>query len=104
MNSYKTQSNSYKEYLEKYPDTPTEIKEDMLRKIKTLDFLSDSTKEERAELFNSGAFNDVARGYFLMAIDNTEVTEETKSKLLKELRYLFDTVTAEQATDYYSKH
>ena len=104
MNSYRTQSNSYKEYLEKHPEAPTEIKEDMLRKIKALDFLSDSTKEERAELFNSGTFNDVAKGYFLMAIDNAEVAEETKSKLLKELRFLFDTVTAEQATDYYNKH
>lgn len=104
MNGYQMHSQAYKDYLEKHPDIEAEVRADIESKIKALDFLADSTRAERLELFNSSAFNDVTRGYLKMAIDNTELEDETGKRLLRELSYLFDTVTAGQAEDYYNSH
>jgi len=104
MNGYELHSDSYKKYLEMHPDMDENSKVDMQRKIKALDFLADSTKEERLELFNSSAFNDVVKGYFLMAVDNMKLEEKVRNGLLQELRWLFDTVSAEQAEKYYNTH
>lgn len=104
MNGYQIHSQTYKDYLEKHPEEPEEVKAGMQRKIKALDFLADCTEEERLELFNSTAFNDVVKGYVKRACDNLELEEDTRRELLNELRYLFDTMTADQAEDYYNNH
>ena len=104
MNGYKMQSIAYKKYLEDNPDTPAGIKAGMENKIKLYDFLGECTKSERLELFNSSAFNDVVKGYLLMAADNLNIDEATKSDLLKELNSLFDNISAEQAENYYKNH
>lgn len=101
MNGYQMTADSYRKLLEREQDIDRASIES---KIKALDFLATCSKEERLELFNSSAFNDVVKGYMQMAIDNMKLEEETKSGLLQELRYLFDTVTAEQAEDYYNNH
>lgn len=104
MNGYKLQSDSYRQYIEKHPDIEEEVKKNMESNIKVYDFLASCSKEERLELFNSSAFNDVVRGYFLMAIDNLKLDEETRSGLLNELRFLFDEKTADEAEAYYNTH
>ena len=101
MNSYKMVSDSYREYLETHPDISAEKKAEIERKIKILDYLEGCSKEDRFELFDSGAFQEIAKGYYLIAIENSQVSEETKSILRRELRTLFDTVTASEAEEYY---
>lgn len=103
MNGYQMTADSYRQLLEsdKYPDLDREA---IKHKIKALDFLATATEEERLELFNSSAFNDVVKGYIKMAVDNMELEDEVRQGLLNELRYLFDTVTADQAEDYYNNH
>lgn len=107
MNGYQMTADSYRQLLEsdKYPDIDREA---IQHKIKALDFLATATEEERLELFNSSAFNDVVKGYLKMAVDNIELEEEereeVRQKLLNEFRYLFDTVTAKQAEEYYNNH
>lgn len=101
MNGYQMTADSYRTLLEREQDIDRASIES---KIKALDFLATCSKEERLELFNSSAFNDVVKGYLKMACNNMELEDEVRQGLLNELRYLFDTVTAEQAEDYYNNH
>lgn len=104
MNGYQLQSESYRKYIDAHPDLEEVAKKDMESKIKVYDFLATCTKEEKAELFNSTAFNDIARGYFLKAIDNVKLEDEKRRELLREVRLLFDEMTALQAEEYYNTH
>ena len=79
-------------------------KENTLRKIKTLDFLSTCTEQEINELFNSSAFNNIVKGYFLMACNNIKLDTSTSKTLLNELNLLFSEKTADEAETYYYKH
>lgn len=101
MNGYQMTADSYRTLLEREQNIDRASIES---KIKALDFLATATEEERLELFNSSAFNDVVKGYLKMAVDNMELEDEVRQGLLNELRYLFDTVTAKQAEDYYNTH
>lgn len=100
MNGYQMTADSYRKLLEIKKDLNREAIE---KKIKALDFLATCDNEEIIELFNSSAFNDIVNGYFEMAIDNMGLEAETKSGLLNELRYLFDTKTADEANAYYNR-
>lgn len=110
MNGFELHSQSYKKYLKEHPNEPEDVRAPMLRKIKALDFLSGCTEAERLELFNSSAFNDVVKGYLKLAVDNIKLDMDDEDKaelrqsLLNEFRYLFDTVTADQAQAYYYNH
>lgn len=101
MNGYQMTADSYRTLLEREQNIDRASIES---KIKALDFLATATEEERLELFNSSAFNDVVKGYLKMAVDNMELEDEVRQGLLNELRYLFDTVGAKQAEDYYNNH
>lgn len=101
MNGYQMTADSYRKLLESEKDIDRASTES---KIKALDFLATATEKERLELFNSSAFNDVVKGYLKMACDNLKLEDEVRQGLLNELRYLFDTVTADQAEDYYNNH
>lgn len=94
----------HQKYLNEHPELSQDARERIQRKIKALSILSPMAKEERLELFNSAMFNDVVNGYVKMALDNLKLSEEAQRGILQELKCLFDTVTAEQAEDYYKKH
>ena len=103
MNGYQMSADSYKHFLEK--DNPTgEARESMERKIKALEIMANTDRPTQYEIFNSSGFNDIVKGYILMALDHLETDSETSKDILREIRYLFDTVTAEQAEQYYIEH
>lgn len=101
MNGYKMTADSYRKFLETDPNIDRESTQ---KKIRVYDFLSSCDDGEIMELFDSTAFNDVVKGYLQMALDNLEVEAETRQAILNERRYLFDTVTAGQAKEYYITH
>lgn len=103
MNGYKMSADAYRDYLAK-KNPPGEVRADIERKITALDFMASTDRATQYELFNSSGFNDVAKGYFLMALDNTGIDKEKRADIMREIRYLFDTVTAEQAERYYMEH
>lgn len=57
--------------------------------------------EEVYNLFDSGIFNSVTKGFILMAMDELEVDRDTKCNILMRLSELFDDVYAEYAEKYY---
>ena len=72
MNGYQMTADSYRTLLEREKDIDRASIES---KIKALDFLATATEEERLELFNSSAFNDLVKGYFKMAFDNLKLED-----------------------------
>ena len=104
MNGYKTMADSYRKLLENSNNYPDLDKEATEKRIKVYDFLATCDKEMKLELFNSTAFNDVVKGYVSMAVDNLELGDDTKKDFLREIKYLFDTVKAGEAEDYYNEH
>lgn len=102
MNGYQLQADAYKRYIER--ENPTgEARASAERKIAALEFMASSDRQTQFELFNSSGFNDVCKGYYLMALDKTGADDETKKETMRELKHLFDTVTAEQAEQYYTE-
>ena len=103
MNGYKMTADSYRTYLQR--DNPQgEARADMERKIKALDIMADTDRATQYELFNSSGFNDIAKGYFLKALYNIGVDEETRKAAMREIRLLFDEMTADQAEAFYMDH
>lgn len=100
LNGYQMQADSYKAYLEKNPDAPAEIVQEMQSKIKIFSFLATLDKRERLLLFDSGMFNDVCRGFLQMAIDQTETDAETGKRIIDALHFIFDTTSAETALQH----
>ena len=99
MNGYEIMAESYRDYLKEHPGTPEA--EAVQDKIKAYSYLAGASDRERLELFNSSAFNNVCKGYFLKAMDNRGIDQETRRNLLKEISVLFDEMTAAEAELYY---
>lgn len=101
MDGYQMSADSYKRLLEADKSIDRESTE---RKIKALEIMANTDRQTQCEVFNTGGFNDIAKGYFLMALDNLQTDHETRNNIMREIRFLFDTVTAEQAAQYYTDH
>lgn len=96
MNGYKMTADAYRAIKEKDP------KIDVDSNIKTLDFLSTCTKEDIYNLFNSSAFNNICMSYVKNALnDFEELNDDMKDRISSHVKYKFDTLTAEQAENYY---
>lgn len=101
MNGYQLTADSYRKLLQTEQDIDRAKVE---QKIKALDFLASCSKEERLELFNSSAFNDVVKGYVLLALDNLKTDPEQRKAIINEVAYLFDIKSADEAEQYYYNH
>lgn len=93
MNGYKMTADAYRAFKKKNPEA------DVDSEIKTLDFLATCTKEDIYNLFNSAAFNYICLGYVKMALNDLDLDDDTKDRIINHVRYKFDTVTANQAEE-----
>lgn len=98
MNDFKMTADAYRAIKEKDP------KIDVDSNIKTLDFLATCTKEDIYNLFNSAAFNYICLGYVKMALNDLDLDDDTKDRIINHVRYKFDTVTANQAESYNNEY
>lgn len=102
MNGYKIHADAYRKVLA--DENPTgEAKAEMERRITALDIMANTDRPTQFEIFNTGGFNDVCKGYLLMALRNIGVDPDTQKAALAELRALFDTVTAGAAEQFYTE-
>ena len=65
-------------------------------------FLGTSSDEMINEMFDSGAFNSIVKGYVTLALKNTGTDEEKTKQDLQELQRLFDTIKAKDAESHAS--
>lgn len=103
MNGYQLHVDSYKKLLEN-TETAREVQEDIKKKIKALEIMANTDRQTQLELFNSGGFNDVCKGYLLLAMNSAGSDHDTARRTMNELTNLFDTMSAEQAENYYKEH
>lgn len=66
-------------------------------KIKVYTLLANLTESEIIEIFNSGAFNDVLKGYCKAAMKNCNIPDDKIKEVMEELKWLLDTMSAEEA-------
>lgn len=94
MNSYQSNIDAYKQILES--DRKDVDREYIQAEIKSLEPFAVRTEEERLKMFDSGAFNEVLEAYCKKAMQNCHVDDNTVSDVMSELKWLLDTVTANQ--------
>ena len=72
-------------------------------KAALFDFLGDCTEEDICTLFDSSAFNDIAKGYLRRALldlqDDNTITSEQAAAIRERHAGLFDEINAEQAQE-----
>lgn len=103
MNGYQMSADAYRKYLAE-ENPPEEIRAGIERKIKALEIMASTDRETQYELFNSSGFNYIVKGYLSMTLDNVGAAEEERAAIMREISFLFDTVTADQAEAYYIAH
>lgn len=82
MNGFKIMADSYRKLAEQGVDVEKEIK--------IYDFLSTCDEDDKCIMVDSSAFNDIIRAYVKMAVDNAEIGDKEKEKVLGQLRWIFD--------------
>lgn len=50
-------------------------------------------------MVDSSAFNDIIRAYLKMAVQSADIDEDTREKVVGQLRWLFDEKTAKQVLE-----
>lgn len=94
MNGYQMHIDAYKQVLE---SDRTDIDREYIEaQIKSLQPFAERTEEERIAMFNSGAFNDVLKSYCRVALQNCDIDSETVGRVMEEIRWLLDTVSANE--------
>lgn len=92
MNGFKLMSDSYKTLLEQGKiDKDTAEKE-----MRVLDFLATCDADDFCRMVDSSAFNDIIRGYVKLAVESADIDEESKKKVINQLRWIFDMKTAKE--------
>lgn len=89
------------EWLEEDPNSNGEWAE---REIKIYDFISDCTMTDLFALFDSGMFNWVVLGYCKKAMDDLVVSDDIRDSVIREIKNLFDFMTAAEAEAYHTTH
>ena len=102
MNDYELQIKSYRHFIEtgRYDNDP-EGKKSALAIIKSLEPLAERTEEERIEMFNSGAFNEVLKAYTEVTLKNCKLDDDTIHRVMGELNYTLDMMTAKEVLKKY---
>lgn len=94
MNGYELQAKSYEQYLSKNPDDPN--KEHIKKEIKVNRLLAELKAEDFFLLFDTGAFNDILKGYCRKAMQESGIDREKQNEVIENLRWLLDTQGSEQ--------
>lgn len=88
---YMMLADAYKRHMAEEGET-----EELKRKVKIFEFLMDLEEEDIETLFDSGAFNEIAKAYTKKALDNTGQTLENRNAIVKELKFLFENRSASE--------
>lgn len=86
MNGYTMMADSYRHLMEKGKiDKETAEKE-----IRIYEFLATCNTDDFCRMVDSSAFNDIIRAFLKMAVENADIDEESKDKVIRQLRWIFD--------------
>lgn len=97
MDGYELTASGYEQYLAKNPDIDAVLKKDIQTKIEALRMIAGMQEEYRNALFDTGAFNDICKGYFKKAMENCGIERKMMNAVLDEFKWLLDTMSAAEA-------
>lgn len=73
-------------------------------KVKAFEFLSTCTDADIFALFDTSVFNDIMKGYVMLAAKSAELLEEDAAAIMGGIRCALDDTSAEKAYKYYMEH
>lgn len=94
MNGYELHANAYRKILQENDSLSEDVKASIEREIKILDIMANLSEQERMMLFDTGAYNDVLKGYCRKAMQNCDIDHKKIQQVIGEIGYLLDTITA----------
>lgn len=95
MNGYEMMADSYRQLVKQGKID----KETADREICVYDFLATCDSDDLCRMVDSSAFNDIIRAYLKMAVQSADIDEDSRNKVVGQLRWLFDEKTAKQVLE-----
>ena len=92
MNGYTLMAESYKKLMNE-----GKIEKEVAEKeIRIYEFLATCDIDDFCRMVDSSAFNDIIRAFLKMAVTNAGIDEESKNKVIGQLRWIFDEKQAQE--------
>lgn len=92
MNGYTLMAESYRKLMNE-GKIEREVAE---KEIRIYDFLATCDTDDICRMVDSSAFNDIIRAFLRMAVNNADISEKDKDKVLNQLRWIFDEKQAKE--------
>ena len=74
-------------------------KETADKEIRVYDFLATCDSDDLCRMVDSSAFNDIIRAYLKMAVQSADIDEDSRNKVVGQLRWLFDEKMAKEVLE-----
>ena len=104
MNELSIKAFGLKKYLERHPTLSADEKKAVTKEIQFYENVATYSRKQLLKIFDSTTYNNVLKGYMMMAMDEVRLRKEKKREISEALRFILDTVDAEEAEHYYLVH
>lgn len=98
MNGFLIMAESYQLLVKRGEMTEAQAR----RSIEIYEFLATCNQDDFCQMIDSSAFNDIIRAFLTKAIKGAELDKRSEDKVMKELRHLFNDLSAKEILNKHS--